>query len=63
MFPTVDDAAYIYARACLAWYGGDASGVARSKIAEMKRVGDRSGVTMWEKVESEIGRLGGSRVH
>ena len=63
MFPTVDDAAYIYARACLAWYGVDAREVARNKIVEMKQTGDWPGATMWEKVESEIGRLGGLRVH
>jgi len=50
----MDDAAYIYARACRAWYGQKATDVVRSKLAQMKANGDQAGVAVWEKVEQEI---------
>ena len=54
MFPTVDDAVYIYARACRAWYGRKASDLAREKVAQFKTQGDQHGAFVWEKVENEL---------
>lgn len=41
---TSDDAAVVYARACWVWYGPKAARVVRTRIEELRRVGDRAGV-------------------
>jgi len=61
MFPTLDDSAYIYARACEAWYGAEAVEVASGKLAQVKASGDTSGIVIWERICREIEtRSGGS---
>jgi hypothetical protein len=51
---TLDDAALIYARACRAWYGRSALRVVTTKINELKRRGDASGVVAWSKVAAVL---------
>lgn len=51
------DAAAIYARACVAWYGGKARHVVREQIGRMRRKGDLSGVRVWSRVAAELSRV------
>ena len=54
MHITQDDAALIYARVCLAWYGRRALRVVADKVNELKRRGDTSGVAAWSKVAAAL---------
>jgi hypothetical protein len=54
---TKQQAAFMYARACRAWYGGRAPAIVRNKIAELQRNGDRDGVDAWAEVARQLSRL------
>ena len=41
---TIDEAAAIYTRACVAWYGTKALRIVRQQVQVMQKRGDKSGV-------------------
>ena len=47
---TIDEAAAIYARACVAWYGAKALRIVRQQVQVMQKRSDKSGVEAWTKV-------------
>src|SRR6516162_3476678 len=54
---TSDDAAYMYARACRAWYGVRAPRIVKDRIEELRRAGDHSGVKAWSQVAHQLAQL------
>jgi hypothetical protein len=44
MHITEEDAALMYARACFAWYGPNATRIVRKRIRELERANDAPGV-------------------
>jgi hypothetical protein len=50
------DAAAIYARACLSWYGGKAAQIVRAQIKHLRRTGDESGVKAWSQVAAQLSK-------
>jgi hypothetical protein len=54
MYATIDEAALIYARACMAWYGKRALCVARQQVRVLQGRGDKRGVEAWSKVAEKI---------
>jgi hypothetical protein len=54
---THEQAAEMYARACRAWYGPRAKGIARKQIKQLERKGDRSGVAAWTAVAHHLSRM------
>jgi hypothetical protein len=57
MHITEDDAAFIYARACRAWYGRRAKHVVNNRIKELQRERDEAGVRIWNRVADHLTRL------
>lgn len=57
MFVTEEEAAAIYARVFLKWYGPRAQSIARSMVHSLGKKGDESGVKAWERVSEEIEQL------
>jgi hypothetical protein len=55
--PGEQDAAAIYARVCLARYGGKASRVVNDRINQLKRIGDRGGVEAWSEVAVQLSKI------
>lgn len=58
---TEQEAAAIYARACLAWYRGRARQVVGDVIKQLRRKGDLSGVKVWTKVAVELAKTEAGR--
>jgi hypothetical protein len=54
---TIDEAAAIYARACVAWYGGKALRIVRQQVQVMQKRRDKSGVEAWTKVALALERM------
>jgi hypothetical protein len=57
MYATTDDAALIYARACMAWYGKRALRVVRQQVRTLQGRGDKGGVEAWSKVAEKIAQI------
>jgi phosphoenolpyruvate synthase/pyruvate phosphate dikinase len=51
---SLEDAAFIYARACRAWYGKRALRVVKDQISALDRTGDRDGVRAWSLVADKL---------
>lgn len=51
------EAAAMYARACIAWYGTKAAHIARDSIRRAETRGDASGVEMWKEIATLISGL------
>ena len=54
MWVTSEQAAEIYARYCRARYGSEALNVVKTRVADLRRVGDTEGELIWNKVAEEI---------
>jgi hypothetical protein len=54
---TIDEAADIYARACVAWYGARALPIVRQQVLLMQKRRDKSGVEAWTKVALALERM------
>jgi hypothetical protein len=54
---TIDEAADIYARACVAWYGSRALPIVWQQVQVMQKRGDKSGVEAWTKVALALERM------
>jgi hypothetical protein len=54
---TDEDAAVMYARACHAWYGRDATRVVKKKIKQLEQASDEPGVRIWNRVGEHVSRL------
>ena len=52
---TEDDAAFMYARACRAWYGR--KHVVSKRIRELQQARDEAGVRIWNRVAGQLARL------
>jgi len=57
MHITEQEAAAIYARACLAWYGSRAPAVVAERIKHLRRKADLKGVRAWSRVASELPKV------
>jgi hypothetical protein len=57
MFVIKQEAAFIYARACRAWYGKRAMRVVKRRIEELRRAGDDEGVSAWAQVADQLSQL------
>jgi hypothetical protein len=57
MYVSKDEAAFIYARACRAWYGKRAVRVVKRRIEELRRAGDEEGVNAWTRVAGKLSEL------
>jgi hypothetical protein len=57
MYVSEQDAAAMYARACLAWYRGRASHVVATQIKHLQKIGDRGGVKAWSQVAAELSEV------
>jgi hypothetical protein len=53
----IDDAAFMYARACRAWYGKRATRIVRGRASELAKRGDNKGAAVWTKVADHLSRL------
>jgi hypothetical protein len=53
----VPQAAAIYARACVAWYGAKVLRIVRQQVQVMQKRGDKSGVEAWTKVALALERM------
>ena len=62
MFVTESEAAEIYAKASLKWYGPRASSIARSMVHKRNKQGDLSGVRAWQQVSQQLAKLENSPV-
>jgi hypothetical protein len=51
------EAAAMYARACVAWYGTKAAHIARDSIRRAETRGDASGAEMWKEIAALISGL------
>ena len=49
-----EDVAFVYARACQAWYGAKAPKVVADQIKKLRKRGDESGVEAWTRVASKL---------
>ena len=54
---TEDDAAFMYARACRAWYGRRAPKVAKRTIKQLEQARDESGVRIWSRIADHLAQL------
>ena len=54
---TEDDAAFMYARACRAWYGRRAHKVVGRTIKQLERAHDQPGVRIWSRVADHLTQL------
>jgi hypothetical protein len=54
---TIDEAADIYARACVAWYGARALPIVWRQVQGVQNRGDTSGVEAWTKVALALERM------
>ena len=63
MHVTEEDAALMYARACYAWYGPNATRIVRKRIKELERANDAPGVRIWSRVAEHVSRLYRERAH
>ena len=57
MFVTESEAAEIYAKASMKWYGARARSVASSMVNKLNKRGDLPGVRAWQQVSHQIARL------
>ena len=48
-----------YAQSCRAWYGDKARDVALGQLEEQRRLGNQTGVLVWELAANELARLDG----
>ena len=53
MLITEDDAAFMYARACRAWYRL----IVRRTMKQLERAQDQPGVRIWSRVADHLARL------
>lgn len=51
---SLEDAAFIYARACRAWYGKRALRIVKDQVGTLDRMGDRDGVRAWSLVADKL---------
>lgn len=58
MYLSLDDAIYVYARACRAWYGRKAGSNALWAAAECRRRQDFEGERVWKRVSEEVEKVG-----
>jgi hypothetical protein len=63
MWVTNEQAAEIYARFCKARYGGDAIKVIRTRVAELRKLGDRDGERIWNLVAQKVEGTVALRLH
>jgi hypothetical protein len=63
MYLSEQDAAGVYARACLAWYRGRASDVVATKIQRLQKIGDRGGVKAWSQVAAQLAEFQRKRTY
>lgn len=63
MWITNEQAAGIYAQFCKARYGADAINVVRTRIAELRKLGDVEGERIWNQVAQKIAPDGVVRLH
>ena len=63
MWVTNEQAAEIYARFCQARYGSDAMRVIGTRVAELRRLGDREGEQIWNLVAQKVEAPFGPRLH
>src|SRR5215475_8287906 len=54
MFVTESEAAEIYAKASMKWYGARARSVASSMVNKLNKRGDLPGVRAWQQVSHQI---------
>jgi hypothetical protein len=57
MHVSEEEAAFIYARACRAWYGKRAMRVVKRRIEEFRRAGDDEGVNAWTQLAAKLSEL------
>jgi len=57
MFVTASEAAEIYAKASLKWYGPRAHSVAHSMVRKLNKKGDAKGVRAWQEVSHQLAKL------
>jgi hypothetical protein len=55
---SLDDAVYVYARACRAWYGRKAASNALRVAADCRRRRDFEGERVWKRISEEVERIG-----
>lgn len=63
MWVTNEQAAEIYARFCKARYGGDAIKVIRTRVAELRKLGDKEGERAWNQVAQKVEGTVALRLH
>lgn len=63
MWITNDQAAEIYARFCKARYGTEAIDVIRTRIAELRKLGDAEGERIWNLVAQNVEPNRAPRLH
>jgi hypothetical protein len=56
MYVREEDAAAMYARACISWYGAKARRVVGTKIRHLRRIGDVEGVKAWSQVAAQLSK-------
>jgi hypothetical protein len=57
VYLSLDDAIYVYARACRAWYGRKASSNALQAAAECRQRQDFEGERVWKRVSEEVEKI------
>ena len=50
----LNDAIKMYAKACHAWYGGAARGIALQRAQELRVNGDSEGTDVWQRLAAEL---------
>jgi len=58
VYLSLDDAIYVYARACRAWYGRKAASNALRAAAECRQRQDFEGERVWMRVSQEVEKVG-----
>jgi hypothetical protein len=58
VYLSLDDAIYVYARACRAWYGRKAASNALRAAAECRQRQDFEGERVWTRVSQEVEKVG-----
>ena len=57
VYLNLDDAIYVYARACRAWYGRKAASNALRAAAECRQRQDFEGERVWKRVSEEVEKV------
>jgi len=58
VYLSLNDAIYVYARACRAWYGRKAAANALQAAANCRRRRDFEGERVWKRVSEEVEKIG-----